>query len=79
MRRLRVGEPVGLGFYHRAEVVAAIGALLLQVEADCGQVVIADRFGKHGAVALGAGKNRGQSRLSQDSPRLSGTCFIGWS
>jgi hypothetical protein len=28
--------------------------LLLQVEVDCGQIVIVDRFGKHGAVALAA-------------------------
>ncbi len=48
MRRSHVGEALGLGFDHRAEVVAAIGALLLQVEADCGQVFVADRFGKHG-------------------------------
>ena len=54
MRLPHPGEALGLGFHHRAEVVAAIGALLLQVEADRGHVIIADRFGKHVAVTLGA-------------------------
>lgn len=54
MRRSHAGEPLGLGFDHRAEVVAATGVFLLHVDADCGQVVIADRFGKKGALLLGA-------------------------
>ena len=56
MRGAHAGEALGLGFHHRAEGVAAVGALLLQVEADCGQVFVADRLGqqvpKRGQVHL---------------------------
>ena len=34
MRGAHAGEALGLGFDHRAEDVAAVGALLLQVEAE---------------------------------------------
>lgn len=50
MRRPDACEPPGLGLDHRAEVVASVSALLLQVEADCGQVFVADRLGQQGAV-----------------------------
>ena len=39
MRGAHAGEALGLGFHHRAEGVAAVGALLLQVEAEGGEVV----------------------------------------
>lgn len=80
MCRPHVGEALGLGFHHRAEVVAAIGALLLQVEADRGHVVIADRFGKHVAVTLGAeralDRMRGEQRVIAQSAqaRTAGPC-----
>ena len=54
MRRPHASKPPGLGLDHRAEVVAAVSALLLQVEADCGQVFVADRLGQQGAVARDA-------------------------
>jgi len=54
MRRPDACEPSGFGLDHRAEVVAAVSALLLQVEANCGQVFVADRLGQQGAVARDA-------------------------
>jgi hypothetical protein len=54
MRRPDASEAPGPGLDHRAEVVAAIGALLLQVEAKRGQVYVADRLGEQCAIALGA-------------------------
>lgn len=67
MRRPHVAESLGLGFDHRAEVVAAIGALLLQVEADRGQVVVADRFGRQGTVARGTQSALDGVRGEQDA------------
>lgn len=54
MRRPHAGEMLGLGFDHRSEIIAAIGALLLQIEADRGQVFIADGLGEHHPIAFGA-------------------------
>ena len=39
MRGAHAGEALGLGFHHRAEGVAAVGALLLQVEVEGGEVM----------------------------------------
>ena len=50
MCRPNAGEALGLGFDHRTKVVAAVGALLLQVEPDRGQVFLADRLGEQGAI-----------------------------
>ena len=50
------GKALGLGFDHRTEIVAAVGALLLQVEADRGQVFVADRLREHRAIGLGTGR-----------------------
>ena len=52
MCRPNAGEALGLGFDHRPKVVAAVGALLLQVEPDRGQVFVADRLGEQGAVVI---------------------------
>jgi len=52
MCRPNAGEALGLGFDHRTKVVAAVGALLLQVEPDRGQVFVADRLGKQGAIGV---------------------------
>lgn len=54
MRGPHASETLGLGLDHRAEVVAAIGALLLQVKADRGEVIVADRLGEQRAIALRA-------------------------
>ena len=54
MRRPHAGEPLGLGFDHRAEVVAAVGALLLQVEAEGGEVFFAQGFGQQRPIAVRA-------------------------
>ena len=40
MRRTDPGEAVGFGLDHGAEVIAADGALLLQIGADVVQVVL---------------------------------------
>jgi len=53
MRRPHAGKTLRLGFHHRAEVVAAVGALLLQVSADRGQVFGVERFGQQVAVDVG--------------------------
>lgn len=67
MRRAYAGEALGLGFHHRAEVVAAVGALLLQVEADRCEVFVAKRLGQQCPVALGTQGvlygMRGQQRI----------------
>ena len=52
--RSRSREALGLGFDHRAEIVAPVGALLLQVEADAREVFFADGFGQQCAAGLGA-------------------------
>jgi hypothetical protein len=53
MYRLRAGEALGLGFDHRSKVVAALGALLLQLEPDRGQVIVADRLRElYGTVVI---------------------------
>ena len=54
MRGAHAGEALGLGFHHRAEGVAAVGALLLQVEAEGGEVVLAQSFGQQRPIAVGA-------------------------
>ena len=54
MRRPYAGEAPGLGFNYRLKIVAAVGALLLQVEADCGEVFVADRLRERLAIGLGA-------------------------
>ena len=53
MRGAHAGEALGLGFHHRAEGVAAVGALLLQVEAEGGQNGV--RFTYPGVGRAGAG------------------------
>lgn len=63
MRRPHAGEALGLGFDHGTEIVAAVGTLLLQVQADRGEVLVTDRLREHRAIALGATK-RGQVHLS---------------
>jgi hypothetical protein len=52
MCRPHAGEALGLGFDHRSKVVAAVGALLLQVEPDRCQVFVADRLGEQGAIVV---------------------------
>lgn len=47
MRRAHASEASGLGFDHGAEVVAALGALLLQVLADRGEIFSGRGFVEH--------------------------------
>ena len=54
MRWAHAGEALGLGFHHRAEGAVAVGALLLQVEAEGGEVVLAQSFGQQRPVAIRA-------------------------
>ena len=54
MRRPHAGEALGLGFHHRSEIIAAIGALLLHVEADRSEVFVVEGLGQECAVGLGA-------------------------
>ncbi len=67
MCRPSAGEALGLGFDHRTKVVAAVGALLLKVEPDRGQVFVADRFGEQGAIVVCTDRLldgvRGQQRI----------------
>ncbi len=71
MRRSRAGEALGPRFDHCAEVVAAVGTLLLQVEAARGQILITDRLREHRAIALGAERTldgvRAQQRILAQS------------
>ena len=50
MCRPQAGEALGFGFDHRTKVVAAVGALLLQLDRDRGRVFVAVRLGEQGAV-----------------------------
>lgn len=77
MRRLHVSEALGLGFDHRAEVVATVGALLLQVGADGGEVFGVERFCKQ--VAVG-NRKKGQVHLSGSNldRRRRRTCIERW-
>jgi hypothetical protein len=52
MCRASAGEALGFGFDHRTKVVAAVGALLLKVEPDRGQVFVVDRLGEQGAIVI---------------------------
>ena len=65
------GEALGLGLDHRTEIVAAVGALLLQAEANGGQVLVADRLREHRAIGLGTERTldgvRGQQRIVAQS------------
>lgn len=54
MRGAHACEALGLGFDHRAEGVAAVGALLLQVEAEGGEVFLAQGFGQQRPIAVRA-------------------------
>jgi hypothetical protein len=59
VRGADVGEAAGLDFDHGAEVVAAPGALLLQVEADVGKCVFGDGLVQQAPVGGGAIGRRG--------------------
>lgn len=54
MRGAHAGEALGLGFHHRAEGVAAIGALRLQVEAERGEVFFAHGLDQQRPIAVRA-------------------------
>ena len=54
MRGPHVGEALGLGLDHGAEVILAVGTLLLQVGADGGEILLVDCLRKHGAVRVAA-------------------------
>ena len=56
-------EAAGLGFDHRAEVIAAPGALLSQVGADVGQLLPGERFVQQAAPE--GGEQRCQVHLSR--------------
>ncbi len=67
MCRPNAGEALGLGFDHRTKVIAAGGALLLQVEPDRVQVFVVDRLGEQGAIVVCTDRLldgvRGQQRI----------------
>ena len=73
MRRPHAGESLGLGFDYCTEIVTAIGALLLQGEADGGEVDVADRLRKHRAIPLSTEHTldgvRCQQRVSAQSTK----------
>ncbi|HSD18162.1 MAG TPA: hypothetical protein VLC71_13005 [Thermomonas sp.] len=75
MRRPHAGESLGLGFDHCTEIVTTMGALLLQVKADGGEVVVADRLRKHRAIPLGTERTldgmRCQQRISAQPTKTS--------
>lgn len=52
MRRTHAREALGLGLDHRAKVVAAVGALLLQVGADGDQVYFVQCLCEQGAIRV---------------------------
>ena len=52
MRRPHPCESPGLRLHHCLEVVAAVGALLLQVEADGGEVFVMEGSGQQVPVGL---------------------------
>ena len=55
-------EAAGLGFHHRAEVVATPGALLLQVLADLGELFVWQRLVQQAAPEGGAPRGVGIQR-----------------
>lgn len=61
MRGAHAGETLGLGFHRLAEGVAAVGAWLLQVEAEVGEVILAQGFGQQRPVAI-----RAPGRVARD-------------
>ncbi len=70
MREAHAGEALGLGFHHRAEGVAAVGALLLQVEAEGGEAFFAQGFGQQRPIAVGAqGALHGMRRKTKPTKR----------
>jgi hypothetical protein len=65
MRRPNAGEASGLGFDHGVEIVVAQGALLLEVGADGGEVVVGQGFMHEAVVSLGAIPRTGSGSLIQ--------------
>lgn len=72
MRRPHAGEALGLGFDHRPEIVSAVGTLLLQVQADRGEVLVTDRLREHRAIALGAKRMLDGVRAQQEQKGTEG-------
>ena len=78
MCRPNAGEALGLGFDHRTKVVAAVGALLLQVEPDRGEVFVADRLGEQGAIVVCTDRLLDGVRAQQRIRKLPGTADTGF-
>lgn len=76
MRRSNACKAAGLGLGHGAEVVPAVRALLLEVKARRGEVLVAEVLAEHGTVGFRA------RRFDDAQPQgalkgVAGPCSLG--
>lgn len=69
MRRPHSGKALRLGLDHCLEVIAAVGALLLQVGADGGEVVLGQRFRQERPVSGASQRIWGKQGSESNFPK----------